>query len=323
MKIYFYYGIILTIKKGDIMRKFIISDIHGHGDLYNSVMAYLENVSKVDDVTLYINGDLIDRGSDSGTILLDLISRINNPNHPFKIVYLGGNHELMMYRVFEKRRKGIYVPNYNDWYHNGGRVTDDSLTNTLNDKEKILEVVNFISNLKIYHKFEETLNNKSIVLVHASSPLNVKDECDIYIKDLNLISDYYVWAREDSSRFPFRCHIGNKHYFSVIGHTPNNKRFGYFYNEQENYLNIDGGCAPYVCGHYQYDHFPLVEVKDHYLKILTFNSNNEIIYGNYFQNNKSIPFTSEELAYERRLLNKQLVPKKILRLEDDMISYKD
>ena len=305
------------------MRKFIISDIHGHGDLYNSVMAYLENISKTDDITLYINGDLIDRGSDSGKILLDVISRINDPEHPFKIVYLGGNHELMMHEVFEKRKKGIYVPNHNHWYHNGGRVTDDSLANTLNDKDKILEVASFISNLKIYQKFNEVINNKNIVLVHASSPLNVKNECDIQIKDLNLISDYYVWAREEDSRFPFRCHIGNKHYFSIIGHTPNNKRYGYFYNERENYLNIDGGSACYAGGYYQYDHFPLVEVKDDYLKILTFNSNNEITYGNYFTGNKSIPFTSEELTTEREFLNKSLVPKKILRLEDDMIAYKD
>ena len=34
------------------MRKFIISDIHGNGDLYYSVMSYLENISKEDEVTL-------------------------------------------------------------------------------------------------------------------------------------------------------------------------------------------------------------------------------------------------------------------------------
>ena len=48
------------------MRKFIISDIHGNGNLYYSVMSYLENISKCEDVTLYINGDLIDRGLESG-----------------------------------------------------------------------------------------------------------------------------------------------------------------------------------------------------------------------------------------------------------------
>ena len=42
------------------MRKFIISDVHGNGNLYYTIMNYLENISKLDEVTLYINGDLID-----------------------------------------------------------------------------------------------------------------------------------------------------------------------------------------------------------------------------------------------------------------------
>ena len=60
---------------------------------------------------------------------------------------------------------------------------------------------------------------------------------------MTLLNEYYVWAREDDSLFPFKCRIGNNAYFSIVGHTPNNKRFGYFYNSKENYLNIDGGSA--------------------------------------------------------------------------------
>ena len=304
------------------MRKFIISDIHGNGDLYYSVMSYLENVSEYEDVTLYINGDLIDRGSDSGKILLDLIARINNPNHPFKIIYLAGNHELMMHKVFERRRKEMYVPKHNDWYNNGGRVTDDALVNLLNDKDKILKVADFISNLKFYHKFEELLNGKKIVLVHAACPLKVNDECTLTIKNSSLFDEYYVWAREDDGMYPFRCRIGHKDYFTIIGHTPNDKRYGYFYNPRENYLNIDGGCAAYAYGHYEYDHYPLVEIKDDYLSILTFNSNNEIIYGNYFKDGKSIPYTSDEMTKAREYLNPEVKVKKLLRLPDDLIGYK-
>ena len=305
------------------MRKFIISDIHGNGNLYYSVMSYLENISIDEPITLYINGDLIDRGLESGEILLDVINRINSKAKQFKIVYLAGNHELMMHHVFEKRRRGAYVSCFNDWYLNGGNITDDNLMNLIGDKNKILKVADFIANLDLYYKFSEKINDKNIVLVHASTPSKVKDECDIKIKDMTLLNDYYVWARADDSLFPFKCRIGNNAYFSIVGHTPNNKRFGYFYNSKENYLNIDGGSAYYVPGHFEYDHYPLVEIKDDYLKILTFNNNNEIIYGNYFNGSKSIPFTDEELNYERMYLSKFFKPKKLVRLEDNIIDYSD
>ena len=107
------------------MRKFIISDIHGLGNLYYSVMGYLDNISKRDDIELFINGDLIDRGVDSAEILVDLLNRIKE--NKFKITYLAGNHEQLMYEVFNRRKQGVRVPLCNDWYFNGGAITDDML----------------------------------------------------------------------------------------------------------------------------------------------------------------------------------------------------
>ena len=60
------------------MRKFVVSDLHGNGEVYDSIMAYLENISLIDDIELYINGDLIDRGPDSYRMLEDVMDRINN-----------------------------------------------------------------------------------------------------------------------------------------------------------------------------------------------------------------------------------------------------
>ena len=123
------------------MRKFIVSDIHGFGKFYYSIMSYLDNISKNEEIELYINGDLIDRGNESVPILLDVIKRINE--NKFKIEYLGGNHELMMHKVFKSRENGFNVFNYNSWFLpcNGGKKTDLELTKALNyDKDKILEV---------------------------------------------------------------------------------------------------------------------------------------------------------------------------------------
>ena len=301
------------------MRKFIISDIHGLGNIYLSIMNYLNNINKNEEIELYINGDLIDRGPDSADVLLDIKKKIEN--NKFKIEYLGGNHELMMHEVFEKRKKGINVSDFNDWYNNGGWITDFGLEGELEDSDKIIEVADFVSNLKIYHKFEEKINNKNIVLVHAACPFQVKDECDLKINNNNVF--YYVWTREEDSYLPFRCRIGSKDYFTIVGHTPNNNRFGFEYHKNQNYLNIDGGCAAYAKGFFEYDHVPLIEIKDNYLKILTFNNNNEIIYGNYFDGINTIPLSNEELNNERNNLNHDFKPKKLVRLPDGIIGYED
>ena len=80
------------------MRKFIISDLHGCGDIYNTIIGYLENISIVEGepVHLYINGDLIDRGLDSFDMLMDVKKRCEK-NGNVVIHYLAGNHEQLMY----------------------------------------------------------------------------------------------------------------------------------------------------------------------------------------------------------------------------------
>ncbi len=303
------------------MRKFVMSDIHGFGNAYYSMMNYLDNVSRDDEVELYINGDLIDRGPDSADIFLDVMERIKK--NKFRVIYLGGNHELMMYQELVRRMRGT-SSYFNDWYLNGGSVTDWDLEEKLKRKNKIVDVINFVGNLKIYQKFKETIDDKKIVLVHAACPKEVLDECNLTIKDDSDLVDSCVWSRKEND-FLFlpqvKTIIGNKNYFSIVGHTPNESIFGFAYNEEENYLNIDGGCAMYVSGYFESNHFPLVEIKNGYLRILTFNDNNEITYGNYFVNNRSIPMMDHELMEEREYLNKKLYMKKMVKNEDGVVYY--
>ena len=308
------------------MRKFIMSDIHGFGNVYYSIMSYLDNISKNEEIELYINGDLIDRGLESADILLDIKKRIEE--NKFKIVYLGGNHELMMYDFF-KDEKNNQRNIYNDWYRNGGYITYDSLYDKLLEENKVKEVVDFVSNLKIYHKFDEKVGNKPIVLVHSACPEQVNDECLKRIKDNDGEVFYTTWTREHNIteflgiilRDPVKNRIGHKDYFTIIGHTPNNNPLGYDYYKNGNYLNIDGGCAPYVSGYFEYNHFPLVEVCYGYLKILTFNSNNEIICANYFDGNRSFAYNTNEIEEARSHLNNKVKIKKLSINEDGICGY--
>lgn len=275
------------------MRKFVFSDLHGEGKIYKQVMNYLDHLSEKEEISLYINGDLIDRGNSSGYILLDVMNRIKSNRYP--IIYLAGNHELMMYEVYEKRKKGI--PTYkSDWYRNGGCVTEKQLNEVLKTKEEIEEVVNFISKLKIYHKFSEKIENKRIVLVHASCPIKVEDECNLNLKSNEDELFLYLWMREKDPFFPFPYHLGNPSYFTIIGHTNNNTKLAYQYHKEDNYLNIDGGY------YNRYQQLPLVEIKEEYLKILTFHEMKGLIAGNYFTPKESIPYEEKELKEAKKLI---------------------
>ena len=301
------------------MRKFIVSDLHGDGNVYKAIMDYLERVNDTEDITLYINGDLIDRGLESADMLLDVRERLIT-GKPFKIEYLAGNHELMMYECFEKRKKGITTCN-DPWFDNGGWRTDYGLEDRFKTCEEELEAIQFINDLKIYHKFEEKIGDKPIVLVHSAVPVIVEDECKIKLSDNDPRIMSAVWTREFDPWIPFRCRIGDKRFFSIVGHTPNLSVKGYIYRPDQNFLNIDGGCARYVSGLFQDDHVPLVEVCNGYLRILVFNNNNEIIMGVYFDGRYEVPFSDEELNSDRKYLNHDFKPKRLVLLEDDVIDY--
>ena len=299
------------------MRNFIVSDLHGDGNIYNSIISYLENLSKDsnEEIMLHINGDLIDRGYACAEMLLDVRDRILNKKGNIKINYLAGNHELMMYQD-SINLDDRYWPVDSLWFFNGGYKTAYDLEAVI-DANEYKEVVKFISNLKLYHKFTEELNGKKIVLAHSKCPTKVLTKCDLTVKDDNKEIHDIVWTRKDYNN-P-NAIIGSKKYFTIIGHTPLFNNYGYYYDKEEDYLNIDGGCAAYVMGNESIDHVPLVEIdgKNNKLIILIFNNNNEIIYGNYLKDGKITNIRN--LDKYRKYLNKDIKLKKMVLYDGDVI----
>ena len=64
---------------------YVCSDIHGNYEKYRTL---IEKISLRDEDTLYVLGDVIDRGPEGVRILQDMMTRPN-------VVPLLGNHELM------------------------------------------------------------------------------------------------------------------------------------------------------------------------------------------------------------------------------------
>lgn len=291
------------------MRKFIVSDLHGCGDVYDSIMGYLENVSKTDTVELYINGDLIDRGLDGYRMLEDVYERIHGKGD-IKIHYLGGNHELMMYRALLKRKPGKSVSHWCDWMMNGGWVIEGELDVREDGEEKCEEFKNFLGDLDLYHIFDEKLIDQRILLVHAQAPKKALEAAPMKIKDNDIATFNTVWMRrEEREQLLFGLgkviglnRIGLDGYYTIIGHTPVFNSKGFMVDREEKYMNIDGGCAAYAVGKFEHDHVPLLEIKKDRVDVLVFNHNNEIIKGYYFDG-RLIIMDDASLDAPRSLLN--------------------
>ena len=258
------------------MKKYIVSDLHGCGDIYYSLMNYLDNIAKEEEVKLYINGDLIDRGKDSFIMLEDVYNRMMGDKF-VSVNYLGGNHELMMYESLLYYKEYGRFPLINNWIMNGGSSLIKELYKV--DKDFIERYISFIGNLDIYKVFEEKILDKRILLVHAKAPKKVRNICDMKIRDDDRGVFKAVWTRS-VDEFHIKHKLGNKKYFTIIGHTP--VKSGFYYNRDENYLNIDGGCSGYALGYKDYSKVAVVEVEDGRISILQFNHNNMIVDGYYF-----------------------------------------
>ena len=211
-------------------RIFIVSDLHGLGNVYFGIIDYLEKLQQMhpeQKIILYINGDLIDRGSDSIKMLLDVIERSKGKGL-IEVHMMAGNHELIMYEAIVNRRNGEWI---------------DFVKLSL---EKQHEITKFLSELPLYKTFDGYIVGKDgIVLAHACPPNKFIDfdKWDLTLKYAYCDRDIadIVWKRKkdlDDGEF-----IGLDNYFSIVGHTHNKSKSGFKFNKEACTINIDGGCG--------------------------------------------------------------------------------
>ena len=93
---------------------YCMADIHGEYDRY---LAMLEQIGFSDEDTLYVLGDVIDRGSQGIEVLLDIMERPN-------VQMLLGNHEYMCLATLGPNSE---IGARQLWQQNGGSVTRNAL----------------------------------------------------------------------------------------------------------------------------------------------------------------------------------------------------
>ena len=210
---------------------YVISDIHGE---YDKFVELLKKIKFKDTDTLYILGDVVDRGPHPIKTLLMLMNMTN-------VICLVGNHELMALECLEFLMKEItdksidemdenMINNLLTWQANGSSTTLDEFYEL--DADLKQDVIDFIKDFSIYE--EVKVEGRNYLLVHAGLG-NYSPENDIEDYSLHDL----VWARADYDTQYF------EDTYVVTGHTPTqiiegNPRPGYIY-KKNNHIAIDCG----------------------------------------------------------------------------------
>lgn len=211
------------------MATYVCSDIHGLSDKY---YAMLESIDLTKD-TLFILGDVIDRGPKGFEILMDSLQREN-------VQLLMGNHEYMMLEALEEH--GDQVPNdfsVFNWILNGGAPTIAAYNKaSLKEKRFVQEALKKLP----YAYTSVTVNDRRFYLCH-SAPGKAKRKNIVHREDL-VDPMHFVWNRMCPNG-PF---LRGK--TIVAGHTIvlNYHADCTIYSDTSDlktahYINIDCGCA--------------------------------------------------------------------------------
>ena len=143
------------------MSIYVMSDIHGEGDMFH---AMLEQIHFSESDTLYILGDVIDRGPD-GIALLQEIRKTPN------MIMLMGSHEYMMLRAlgypydpYDPTSELIREDATEHWYRNGGKVTHDHWKHIRKSLRK--EIIQYLLALPL--NIDVEVNGKPYKLVHGA-----------------------------------------------------------------------------------------------------------------------------------------------------------
>ena len=183
---------------------YVLSDIHGHLQRFESIMHQI-NLQPTD--TLYILGDVVDRFPDGIKILRRIMKMPN-------VKMLLGNHEHMMLNAIGdyfdvQSHKYMGDRELRLWYRNGGQVTHEYLKHIRKDLRA--EVFAYLRQLPL--NLDVEVNGIKYKLVHGSPVENYMTSY-YYSSKYSTIAEFAVWERwNETMPVP-------DGYVMIFGHTP-------------------------------------------------------------------------------------------------------
>lgn len=214
------------------MATYVTSDIHGEYDLF---IRLIEKIQLKDDDTLYVLGDMVDRGPHPIKTLLKLMEMPN-------VLCLVGNHELMatecldflMQEITDTALESLdekMLDNLVTWQYNGSRTTIEEFRQL--NRTTQAEIIEYIKDFLIYEELK--VSDKDYLLVHGGlgNFYPGKDIEEYSIKEL-------LWDRAEYDITYF------SEKYVITGHTPTqdipgNPNPGYIF-KGNNHIALDCGC---------------------------------------------------------------------------------
>jgi serine/threonine protein phosphatase 1 len=185
---------------------YVMSDLHGEYDRY---LAMLEQISFHDADTLYILGDVIDRGPQPVRLLQDMAARPN-------VCLLRGNHEATLSFLYTALDDALCLPKdadpnlqeaFDAWCADGGDVTLSQLRSLTRAQQ--YDLIDYLDDTPLYDVVDA--GGRTYVLVHAGlGNFSPDKELDEYTYD-ELCCSQPDYTRQ---------HFPQEHVYIVSGHTP-------------------------------------------------------------------------------------------------------
>lgn len=209
------------------MAIYVMSDMHGH---YDEFLEMLLDIKFSKNDTLYILGDVIDRGP-KPIKMLQHIFRTEN------MILLMGNHEKMMLDS-SSTNPSVREEAGDMWVYNGGYTTIHEFNKLT--KEERQEIINKIAKLKWYEILE--IGDKKYFLSHAGLITSERYDFDEALKR-NIENEWILWNREE-----LKFWTNTSPYIMIHGHTPSGKwhpkgQYKITKYDKGKKINIDCGCA--------------------------------------------------------------------------------
>lgn len=222
-------------KEGNVLT-YVCADIHGNYDKYQ---ALLDTISLKNSDTLYILGDVIDRGPDGAKILRDMMARPN-------VVPILGNHEFtaavclpwLMEEITDTSIESltdVQLAALTEWLQNGGGPTLKALKELPQAQRR--DILDYLREMELYAEVD--IGGHSFVLAHAGLDHFARDKS---LEDYELADFLLGRPTPESAYWPDKVlifgHTPTRLLWEAAGKTP---RDDIFYGK--GFIDIDCGCG--------------------------------------------------------------------------------